>query len=225
MVEAPPPAPSKPPARRKSIRMSDGQLRAAVREAGKRLATRPEPQKPLVLIGLMGVGKTAVGKRLAQVLRTKFVDSDEEIERAAQRSISEIFELYGEAHFRNRERAIVERLLAESRGVISLGGGAFMDDQTRALVLEQGLAVWLRAPVDVLVERTGRKNTRPLLKTGDPHKILSDLLSARTPAYSQAPIQAHSGLGRLDRTVLSVLTRANSHVFGKGKSKRRRRRR
>ena len=223
MAEAPA-AKSKPP-RGKSIRMSDAQLRAAVRKAAQRFHAYKGPKKPLVLTGLMGVGKTAVGKRLASVLKVKFLDSDHEIERAAGLKVSEIFEKFGEPYFRDRERAIILRLLEENSGVISIGGGAFVDEETRGVILEKGMGVWLRASLDVLVERTSRRDTRPLLKTGDPREILSNLLEARTPAYNQAPVHANSGLGRLDRTVLSVLNRANRHLYGTSEPKRSRNRR
>lgn len=213
------------PRKQKTIRFSDAQLRAAIRKAAAKFATRPELDKPVVLTGLMGVGKTAVGQRLARVLKVKFIDSDQEIERAAGLKVRDIFAKYGEPHFRDRERAIIERLLDETNGVIALGGGAFVDDETRALILQQGLAVWLKAPLDVLVERTGRRNTRPLLESGDPKAILKDLLESREGAYAQAHVHCNSGLGRLDRTVLSLLNRANKFYFGAPTypSKRRRR--
>ena len=212
----------------KSIRMTDAQLRTAVRKAGRRLTWHANEAKidlkPIVLVGIMGVGKTAVGKRLAQVLKVKFVDSDHEIERVSGMSVSEIFEKYGEAYFRDRERAVIDRLMEDGDyGVIAVGGGAFVDPETRREILEHALAVWLQAPLKLLVERTSRKNTRPLLRTGDPAKILADLLEKRTPAYSQAQIRVTSGLGRLDRTVLSLLSRLTRHEFGTPKRKRRRR--
>ena len=116
---------------------------------------------------------------------------------------------------------VIERLIREGKyGVIAIGGGAFADAQTRDLILDQGLAVWLRASLDVLVERTGRRDTRPLLRGGDPRQILTDLMAKREPAYAKAPIHTNSGLGRLDRTVLSLLNRANRHCFGTDKSMR-----
>ena len=202
------------PARRKSIRMSNAQLRAAVAKAAKRFLDHRASEKPLVLTGIMGVGKTAVGRRLASVLRVKFVDSDQEIERVAGLRIAEIFERYGESYFRDRERAVIARLLDEHQGIIAIGGGAFVDEETRELILKKGIAVWLQAPLDLLVERTGRRDTRPLLKNADPRQVLEELLEKRTPAYSKAPVKANSGLGRLDRTVLSVLNRVNSHIYG-----------
>ena len=208
----------------KTLRLTNVQVRAALRQAATRFAERPNPERPLVLTGLMGVGKTTVGRRLASVLKVKFIDSDMEIERVSCMRIGEIFDRFGEPYFRNRERAVIERLLGEGPGVIALGGGAFADAMTRALVLERGLVVWLRAPIDVLVERTGRRDTRPLLKNGDPRTILTDLLARREAAYAQAPIHCNSGLGRLDWTVLTLLNRVNKSLFGASARLKRRRR-
>ena len=115
--------------------------------------------KPIVVVGLMGVGKSTVGRRLAEMIGSDFVDADDEIERAAQRSISEIFEEFGEAYFRDGERRVIGRLMDESHGVIATGGGAFVDPETRALILENAIAVWINSDIDTLVERTSRRNT------------------------------------------------------------------
>lgn len=225
MVEQPrPEGRTGPKPKGKSIRMSDSQLRNAVTKAGRRLiwhaADAKVAVKPIVLVGLMGVGKTAVGKRLARVLKAKFIDSDHEIERVSGMSVAEIFEKYGEDYFRERERAVITRLIEGDYGVIAVGGGAFVDPETQAQILDKAIAVWLQAPLSVLVERTSRKDTRPLLRNGDPAKILADLLEKRTPAYSKAQVRATSGLGRLDRTILSLLSRVTRHEFGKPKRKR-----
>lgn len=165
--------------------------------------------RPIVLVGMMGVGKTSVGKRLSALLNMPFIDADEEIERAAQMGIPEIFERFGEAYFRDGERRVIARLLdgpAEThRKVIATGGGAFVNEQTRALVLEQGLAVWLDSDVEVLLERVGRKDNRPLLKQGDPREILTRLKAERESAYAQAPIHVKSGHGPHGRTVAAIL--------------------
>ncbi len=161
--------------------------------------------RPLVLVGLMGVGKSTIGRRLANALDRSFVDADEEIERAADRSVSEIFEAHGEAYFRDGERRVIARLMEEGHGVIATGGGAFVDAETRALVLEQGLAIWLDCDLDTLVERTSRKNTRPLLKTGDPRQILRDLKEKRSTAYSQAQIHVVTDDGPHEATVARIL--------------------
>lgn len=151
--------------------------------------------RPVVLVGLMGVGKTTVGRRLANLLGRDFVDADEEIEEAAQMSISEIFAEFGEAYFRDGERRVIARLIEEKHGVIATGGGAFVNKETRALILQQAIAVWIDADIATLVERTARRNSRPLLKQGDPRDILSRLYSEREPFYSQAPIRVSSADG------------------------------
>lgn len=161
--------------------------------------------RPIVLVGLMGVGKTTVGRRLANALELDFIDADEEIERAANRSISEIFEVHGEAYFRDGERRVIARLMEEGHGVIATGGGAFVDDETRALVLKNGIAVWLDCDIDTLVERTARKDTRPLLKTGDPRAILRNLKEIRSAAYSQAQIHIVTDDGPHEATVEKLL--------------------
>lgn len=148
--------------------------------------------RPVVLVGLMGVGKSTVGRRLASLLKRDFIDADEEIEEAAQMSISEIFAEFGEAYFRDGERRVIARLIEERHGVIATGGGAFVNDETRALILEQAIAVWIDADIATLVERTSRRNNRPLLKQGDPREILTRLHAERQPFYSQAPIHIRS---------------------------------
>jgi shikimate kinase len=163
--------------------------------------------RPLVLVGLMGVGKTSVGRRLAAALRFAFVDADEEIERAAQMAIPEIFDKFGEPYFRSGERRVIARLIDEAgrRSVIATGGGAFVDAETRALILGRAIAIWLDSDLDTLVERTGRRGTRPLLKSGDPREILARLKAAREPAYAEAPIRVESRLGPHQRTVAAIL--------------------
>lgn len=163
--------------------------------------------RPVVLVGMMGVGKSSVGKRVAALLHVPFVDADDEIEAAAQMTIPEIFAAYGEAHFRDGERRVIARLMDDghARKVIATGGGAFCNAETRALILERGIAVWLDSDVDTLVERTARKDNRPLLREGDPRAILTELRETRRPAYSQAPIHVTSGNGPHGRTVAKVL--------------------
>lgn len=161
--------------------------------------------RPLVLVGLMGVGKTSIGRKLAGHLNMPFVDADEEIERAAQMSIAEIFEQFGEAYFRDGERRVIARLMDGPRRVIATGGGAFVNESTRALILEKGIAVWLDSQIDVLVERVGRKNSRPLLRGGDPREILTRLKAEREPFYAQASIKVMSGANPQSRTVAQVL--------------------
>lgn len=149
--------------------------------------------RPVVLVGLMGTGKSTVGQRLAALLETSFVDSDTAIEEAAQRSVAEIFSDFGEAYFRDGERRVIARLLTEDGGVIATGGGAFVQPETQALILERGIAVWLDCDIDTLVARTARRDTRPLLRDGDPREILTRLHAERAPAYAEAPIHIETG--------------------------------
>ncbi|MGE3692181.1 MAG: shikimate kinase [Novosphingobium sp.] len=163
--------------------------------------------RPLVLVGMMGVGKSSVGKRLASVLNCPFVDADDEIEKAARMTIPEIFEVHGEPYFRDGERRVIARLIEDEHGckVIATGGGAFCNDMTRQLILDKAIAIWLDSDIDTLVERTSRKNTRPLLKQGNPRETLTRLRDERAPAYSQAHIHVTSGDGPHARTVSKVL--------------------
>nr|WP_298927179.1 shikimate kinase [uncultured Erythrobacter sp.] len=148
--------------------------------------------RPVVLVGLMGAGKSTVGRRLAGLLGRGFVDADDAIEEAAQRKVSEIFEEFGEAYFRDGERRVIARLMEENSGVIATGGGAFVDAETRALILDQAIAVWIDCDLDTLVERTSRRNHRPLLRNGNPREILGKLLNERREFYSQAQVRVLS---------------------------------
>ena len=161
--------------------------------------------RPVVLVGLMGAGKSTVGRRIAAMLGQPFFDADEEIEKAAQMSIAEIFEQFGEAYFRDGERRVIARLMELKQGVIATGGGAFVNDETRKLILDRGIAVWIDCPVATLVERTGRKNTRPLLRNGNPAEILSRLHTERAPFYAQAPIRVTSEQGHHSETALAII--------------------
>ncbi|MFA7603600.1 MAG: shikimate kinase [Novosphingobium sp.] len=163
--------------------------------------------RSVVLVGMMGVGKSSVGKRLAAMLHWPFVDADDEIERAAQMTIPEIFDTYGEPYFRDGERRVIARLIEDkgARKIIATGGGAFVNDETRRLILDRAIAVWLDSDIDTLMERTSRKDNRPLLKQGDPRETLTRLREERRPAYAQAPIHVLSGNGPHSRTVNSVL--------------------
>jgi len=175
--------------------------------------------RPIVLVGMMGVGKSSLGRKLAHALGWGFVDADEEIELAAQQTIPEIFAHHGEAYFRDGERRVIARLLGEhgparpvpvqpvpARQVIATGGGAFCNPQTRDLILSSGLAVWLDAELDTLVERTSRKDNRPLLAGGNPREILGSLRSERAPLYALAPIHVTSDSGPHTRTLTTMLT-------------------
>ncbi|GAA4644002.1 shikimate kinase [Pontixanthobacter gangjinensis] len=161
--------------------------------------------KPIVLVGLMGTGKSTVGRKLAALLQTDFIDADNEIEDAAQLSVAEIFEQFGEAYFRDGERRVIARLMDEHLGVIATGGGAFINDETRALILENAITVWIDCEIDVLVERTGRRDTRPLLRDGDPHEILARLHKEREPHYALAPIRVASDDGPHFETAMAII--------------------
>lgn len=155
-------------------------------------STAPAPARPIVLIGMMGVGKSTVGRRLAARLSLSFIDADEEIEKAAGMTITEMFERYGEQHFRDGERRVIARLMDGQPKVIATGGGAFMQDETRALILEHAIAVWLDADIEILVDRVSRREGRPLLKGRDPRTVLTELATVRNPVYALAPIHVRS---------------------------------
>lgn len=161
--------------------------------------------RPIVLVGLMGVGKTTVGRRLAQRLDLTFVDADEEIEAAAGMTVAEIFERFGESYFRDGERRVIARLVDGTPKVIATGGGAFMNEETRTLILDRATAVWLEADIEVLVERVGRRATRPLLKGRNPRDVLRDLAKVRNPIYALAPIHIRSQPSPHDATVKAIL--------------------
>ncbi len=149
--------------------------------------------RPVVLVGLMGAGKSSVGRRLAARLQLPFVDADSEIEKVSGRSVAELFELYGEAAFRDGERRVIQRLLGEGPSVLATGGGAFVDPRTRDEVKRRAVSLWLRARLEVLVERTARRDNRPLLRDGDPRAILEDLIDRRYPIYAEADTVIDSG--------------------------------
>ncbi|QWC57919.1 shikimate kinase [Erythrobacter sp. 3-20A1M] len=161
--------------------------------------------RPIVLVGLMGVGKSTVGRKLAELLNFTFVDADAEIEAASQQTIPEIFDQFGEDYFRDGERRVIARLMEEGHGVIATGGGAFVNDETRDLVLERGIGVWIDCDVETLVERTARRSNRPLLQDGDPEEILRKLSDARAPSYAKAPIKVQSKPGPHVETALAIL--------------------
>ena len=161
--------------------------------------------RPVVLVGLMGVGKSTVGMRLAQLVAGDFIDADEAIEEAAHMSISEIFTEFGEAYFRDGERRVIARLLEEKHGVIATGGGAFINDETRALILDKAIAVWIDASTETLVERTSRRSTRPLLSEGDPAQTLDRLRREREKFYAQAPIHVRSEQGPHMQTAAAIV--------------------
>jgi shikimate kinase len=148
--------------------------------------------QPIALVGLMGAGKTTVGRRLAGALKLPFADADEEIERAAGLKVAEIFTRHGEAEFRRGERRVIARLLDGEPHVLATGGGAFIDPQVRALMRAKAVTVWLKAPLDVLMRRVERRDERPLLRTGDPEAVMRKLMDERYPIYAEADVTIES---------------------------------
>ena len=163
------------------------------------------PSRTIVVVGLMGAGKSKVGRRLALRLGLPFFDSDPEIETAAGETIEEIFANRGERVFREGERRVIARLLAQPVHVLATGGGAFMDPATRELVARRGVSLWLRADLDVLVSRVLRRSNRPLLKQGDPRVILTELIERRYPLYAEADVVVDSGEGSPEATVTRAI--------------------
>jgi len=161
--------------------------------------------KTLVLVGMMGAGKTSVGRRLANVLGVGFRDADAEIELAAGCSINEIFERFGEPEFRAGERKVIARLLSEPPHVLATGGGAFTDLETRGRIKESAISIWLKANIELLLERVMRKDTRPLLRNTDSRAALETLLKEREPIYAQADITVESDDGPHDTVVKRIL--------------------
>jgi shikimate kinase len=159
----------------------------------------------IALVGLMGAGKSSIGRRLAQALGLPFMDADNEIEAAAGASIEEIFAHEGEAVFRNGERRVIARLLDGPAQILATGGGAFMDPTTRSLIRKRAISVWLRADIETLLVRVGRRNNRPLLKTGDPRAVLARLIGERYPVYAEADITVDTVDGPPEATLAKVI--------------------
>ena len=163
------------------------------------------PIRTIVLVGLMGAGKTNIGRRLAARLNLPFFDSDSEIETAAGETIEEIFRNRGEAVFRDGERRVIARLLSQPVHVLATGGGAFMDAATRAVIARRGVSVWLRADLETLLTRVARRSNRPLLKQGNPRAVLTELIERRHPVYAEADIAIDSGDGPADVTATRTI--------------------
>ena len=166
--------------------------------------------RSIVLVGLMGSGKSTIGRRLASRLNMRFADADDEIERAAGMTISEIFGRFGEAHFRDGERRVIARLLAGPPLILATGGGAFMNDETRALIQADSVSIWLDADIPILVERVARRNHRPLLKDRDPGQVLRELAAVRNPIYAEAHIRVSSASSPHDHTVRAIMEALSS---------------
>lgn len=170
-------------------------------------ALKARIDKPLVLVGMMGVGKSTVGRRLANTLGLPFTDADEEIVEAANMSVAEIFDQFGEDYFRDGERRVIARLMEESSAgcVLATGGGAFLQDETRDLILQQGIAIWLDAAVDTLVERVKRNDRRPLLRSGNIREKVETMKAERERYYRLAPIHVKSDTGPHNAAVNRIL--------------------
>ncbi|HVK91624.1 MAG TPA: shikimate kinase [Mycoplana sp.] len=178
-----------------------------VRQARAALGSRN-----LVLIGLMGAGKSAIGRLVAQALSVPFIDSDHEIERVSRMSVSDLFARYGEDEFRALEARVMKRLLRSGPRVVSTGGGAYINERTRRHIKRGGLTVWLKADLDVLWERVNKRDTRPLLKTENPMQTLENLMNARYPIYAEADLTVHSRDVRKEEVVEDVLAAIASTI-------------
>ena len=161
--------------------------------------------RSLVLVGLMGAGKSTVGRRLAQTLKLPFRDADHEIEAAAGMTIPEIFAVHGEEHFRDGERRVIARLLQDGPIVLATGGGAFMNEETRGRIAERGISIWLKADLDVLMRRVRKRSTRPLLQNPDPEGTMRRLMELRHPVYATADITVDSHEAPHDRVVTELI--------------------
>jgi shikimate kinase len=170
--------------------------------------------RPVVLVGLMGVGKSTVGRRLARRLGLSFIDTDDEIEDAAGYPAAEVFERYGEQDFRDGERRLVARLIEGDVRIIATGGGAFVDSRTRQLLNERAITVWLDAPVDILAERTSRRDTRAQLRNGDRKAVLERLAAERRQSYEEAHIHVKSGDGAHKDVVDAIVAALERHLAG-----------
>lgn len=177
----------------------------------------PRLDRSIVLVGLMGAGKTSIGRRLAVRLGLPFVDADQEIERAAGCSIEDFFVRFGEAAFREGERRVIARLLDESPRVIATGGGAFMDPSTRTAIAAQGCSIWLKADLETLYKRVRRRGNRPLLKRGDPREVLAELMERRHPVYAEADLVVESRDGPHEAVVEDAV-RALTARFGEAEA-------
>jgi shikimate kinase len=174
-------------------------------DSGRAAAQGFVPQRTIVLVGLMGAGKTKIGRRLAARLNLPFFDSDNEIESAAGESIEEIFRNRGEPVFRDGERRVIARLLTRPVHVLATGGGAFMDPATRAEIARRGVSVWLRADLEVLLARVSRRSNRPLLQARDPRAVLAELIDRRHPVYAEADLTVDSGDGAAEATAARTI--------------------
>ena len=174
-------------------------------------------KRDLVFVGLMGAGKSVIGRMVAQALSIPFVDTDAEIEKVSRMTIAELFAAYGEPEFRALESRVIDRLLKGGPRVISTGGGAFINDNTRRLIKQGAISVWLKADLDILWERVSKRDHRPLLKTENPRVTLENLMNHRYPIYAEADLTVYSGNVRKETMVTNVLT-AVVELAGKGRA-------
>ncbi len=173
-----------------------------------------ELDRSVILVGMMGAGKTSVGKRLARALSVPFRDADREIEEAAGCTVNEIFERLGEPGFREGERRVITRLLDNPPHILATGGGAFIDPETRASIKKRAVSVWLKADINLLLERVSRKDTRPLLRNTDPRKALEKLIEEREPIYAQADIVVMSDAGPHETVVKRIIDALDQRKTG-----------
>lgn len=191
--------------------MPPATIHAGAKPSGK--SALPRPNRPLVIIGLMGAGKTSIGRQLAKMLKMPFVDSDIALVSQAGISIEEIFSRYGEETFRQFERKVIGQLLEDQRPkVVAVGGGAFVQPETRALIQEKGISIWLRATMPQLMERIQANANRPLLKQGDPAEILAKLMDVRYPIYAEAAITVDSLDGAMYLTVQAIANALSQYL-------------
>lgn len=169
-------------------------------------------RRSIVLVGLMGAGKSTVGRRLAARLGLRFRDADNEIEAAAGMSIPDIFATYGEAHFRDGERRVIERLLHGKPMVLATGGGAYMDSATREAIAQCGVSVWLRADLETLMRRVRKRSNRPLLQNPDPEGTMQRLIDARYPVYALADVCVESREGPHEKVVEAIISALDAHL-------------
>lgn len=178
----------------------------------RRRAQGIAPGRTVALVGLMGAGKTTIGRRLAQALDLPFVDADDAIVEAAGRSIDDIFAERGECEFRRGERQVISRLLEGPAHVLATGGGAFIDPRTRALMKARAISIWLKAPLDVLMKRVAKRDNRPLLKEDDPRAVMKRLMDERYPIYAEADLTVETGTGPHHSAVAAILDALRAHL-------------
>jgi shikimate kinase len=171
----------------------------------------PAPGRTVALVGLMGAGKSSIGRRLAQELKLPFIDADTEIEEAAGETIEEIFARHGEAFFRDGERRVIARLLEGPPHVLATGGGAFMDPETRRLMQARAITIWIKADLEILLARVARRSNRPLLKQGEPRQVMERLIAERHPVYAEAAITIDSGDGPPEEMISRLMARLREY--------------